>query len=318
LSIDLLSNCLAALVDKNSINSIGDNLLKFYNYNQNFPLSSLYANWMTVYVSSTAYRSNTDACYPVTSTKINYSVNNISNGGYILNAYGSNNITNFYETSTSDLSSLTLINYSPITISATGFTTVTPSTAFRYYHLLFTPVNSGTSTLTVVLAFNYKNYSPVSRLDLSTGFISSVCVPNYLIKNINGITTTNNDVTLKLSNLNDCTVTTPSNNQLLQYNGSDWVNVSILPTSTVVGISDTQTLTNKTIDSTTNTITADKLHSATTDIVLNTATAPTAGQVLTASSSTAASWVTPSSGVTTYAALSDVQLTRFGNDQVMI
>jgi len=51
---------------------------------------------------------------------------------------------------------------------------------------------------------------------------------------------------------------------------------------------------------------------------LNSATAPTSGQVLTASSSTAASWVTPSSGVTTYAALSDVQLTSLGNDQIMV
>jgi len=206
--------------------------------------------------------------------------------------HGSNNTTNFYDTSTSDLSSLTLVNSSPITITATGNTTVTPS-GFRYYHLLFTPVNSGTSTLSVVLSFNYKNYSPVCGLDLSTGFISSVCVPTYLVKNINGITTTNNVITLNLSNLHDCTITTPSNKQLLQYNGTDWVNVSILPTSTIVGISDTETLTNKTIDSTTNTISADKLHSATSTIVLNTATAPTSGQVLTASSSTAESWVTP-------------------------
>ena len=147
--------------------------------------------------------------------KINYTVTTISNGGFTLNIYGSNNITNFYDTSTSDLSSLTLINSSPITIAAPGNTTATPSTAFRYYHLLFTPVNSGTSTLTVALAFNYKNYSPVCGLDLSTGFISSVCVPNYLIKNVNGVTTTNNNILIYFSNMNDCTITTPSNNQAL-------------------------------------------------------------------------------------------------------
>ena len=39
-------------------------------------------------------------------------------------------------------------------------------------------------------------------------------------------------------------MTSPSSNQLLQYNGSKWVNVSIFPASTIVGISDTQTLTN--------------------------------------------------------------------------
>lgn len=60
--------------------------------------------------------------------------------------------------------------------------------------------------------------------------------------------------------------------------------------------SGTQTLTNKTLDSTTNVVAADKLHSATTTIVINTATAPTAGQVLTATSGTTANWQTPASG----------------------
>ena len=65
----------------------------------------------------------------------------------------------------------------------------------------------------------------------------------------------------------------------------------------------TQSLTNKTLDSTTNTIAADKLHSATTSITISSATAPTSGQVLTATSSTSADWQTPSSGgVTTFSA----------------
>ena len=63
----------------------------------------------------------------------------------------------------------------------------------------------------------------------------------------------------------------------------------------VVGTSDTQTLTNKTLDSTTNTISADKLHSATSTIVINNASAPTNGQVLTATSATSANWQTLSS-----------------------
>ena len=127
------------------------------------------------------------------------------------------NITSFYDTSTSDLSSLTLINSSPITITATGSTTVTPS-GFRYYSLLFTPVNSGTSTLSVVLSFNYKNYSPVCGLDLSTGYISSSTIPNTLIKTINRLGALNNDLILSLSNLHDCAIITPSNNQVLSYN----------------------------------------------------------------------------------------------------
>ena len=101
----------------------------------------------------------------------------------------------------------------------------------------------------------------------------------------------------------DCTITSPSSNQLLQYNGTKWVNGTILPSSTIVGISDTQTLTNKTIDSTTNTVTADKLHSATSTISIVGASAPTAGQRLTASSSTSASWVSP-----TLSACTDVNI----------
>ncbi len=55
----------------------------------------------------------------------------------------------------------------------------------------------------------------------------------------------------------------------------------------------TQTLTNKTIDSTTNTVTADKLRTATTVVNVNSSAAPTAGQVLTATNSTTANWQTP-------------------------
>ena len=54
-----------------------------------------------------------------------------------------------------------------------------------------------------------------------------------------------------------------------------------------------QTMTNKTLDSTTNVVTADNLHSATTTINVSSATAPTSGQVLTATSSTSADWQTP-------------------------
>ena len=74
MSTDLLINSLTGFVDKNSINNIGDNLLNFYNYSQNYPLTSLYANWITISVVNNSYRTNIDACYPVTFTKINYSI----------------------------------------------------------------------------------------------------------------------------------------------------------------------------------------------------------------------------------------------------
>ena len=68
------------------------------------------------------------------------------------------------------------------------------------------------------------------------------------------------------------------------------------PTGAIVGTTDSQVLTNKTLTATTNTITAKSLHSATTVIDVVSATAPTTGQVLTATSSTTATWQSPSGG----------------------
>ncbi len=59
-----------------------------------------------------------------------------------------------------------------------------------------------------------------------------------------------------------------------------------------------QTLTNKTMTSTTNNVAAKSLHSATTVVDVAAATAPTTGQVLTATGGTAATWQTPTSAVT--------------------
>ncbi len=65
-----------------------------------------------------------------------------------------------------------------------------------------------------------------------------------------------------------------------------------VPAGIVLGDTDTQTLTNKTLLSATNTIEATSVRT-----VAVSATAPTAGQVLQATSGTAASWVQPTAGV---------------------
>jgi hypothetical protein len=67
-------------------------------------------------------------------------------------------------------------------------------------------------------------------------------------------------------------------------------------TSTVVGISTSQTLTNKIISSGTNTIGANELRTTGSSVVIDTASPPTTGQVLKATSATTATWQTPSSG----------------------
>lgn len=68
----------------------------------------------------------------------------------------------------------------------------------------------------------------------------------------------------------------------------------VVPTGTIVGTTDTQTLTNKTITDTGSTTRADRIATSGSSVVIS-GTAPTAGQVLTASSGTAASWAAPSS-----------------------
>lgn len=65
------------------------------------------------------------------------------------------------------------------------------------------------------------------------------------------------------------------------------------PSGAVVGDTDSQALTNKTLTSTTNNVAAKSLHSATTVVDVVSAAAPTAGQVLTATGGTAATWQTP-------------------------
>lgn len=72
------------------------------------------------------------------------------------------------------------------------------------------------------------------------------------------------------------------------------------PSGAIVGDTDSQSLTNKTLTSTTNNVAAKSLHSAGTVVDVSAATAPSSGQVLTATSSTTATWQTPASAPADY------------------
>ena len=63
-------------------------------------------------------------------------------------------------------------------------------------------------------------------------------------------------------------------------------------TGSIVGTTDVQTLTNKTLTGTTNTIRATQLATTTTDVVISAAAAPLSGQALIATSATTATWQT--------------------------
>jgi len=91
--------------------------------------------------------------------------------------------------------------------------------------------------------------------------------------------------------------TSLSSGYILQGSGTEGITATLLaPSGVIIGTTDSQTLTNKTLTSTTNNISAKSLLSATTSIDIYGSLAPTSGQVLTATSSTVAEWQDASGG----------------------
>ena len=159
-----------------------------------------------------------------------------------------------------------------------------------------------------------------------------------------------------LSTLTDCTFSSLVDGNLLIYSSSasKWINSNTLPDNilfikddldgtkklqfqlsgitsgqtrtltipdascTVVGDTNTQTLTNKTLTDSTNNIMAKSLKSATTTVDVSSATAPSNGQVLMATSSTTATWQTPTSGSSSLSGLTDCLISNILSNQALV
>lgn len=132
---------------------------------------------------------------------------------------------------------------------------------------------------TVVCQSSSQTLSNKSLVDASTKIVDGSDNTKELVFELGGATTSS-ILTLTSNHTGNRTITLPDS------------------TTTLVGVGNTATFTNKTMTSATNDVAAKSLHSATTVIDTSSATAPTSGQVLTATSGTAATWQTPTNGET--------------------
>lgn len=156
------------------------------------------------------------------------------------------------------------------TSGSTNNTTTTINTTQTTNRTVFIPDVDDT----LVAESNVQTLSSKDLVDSSTNIVDNVDATKKLNFSVGGASS-GSIMTFSSNHTGNRTVTIPD------------------ASTNLVGTDISQTLTNKTLDATSNVISATKLHSATTAVDVSTATAPSSGQVLTATSGTVATWQTP-------------------------
>ena len=134
------------------------------------------------------------------------------------------------------------------------------------------------------------NYITSDNLRSKTNIININLSNSPIINQTLIATSSNTAIWQTINHLNLSNIGTNSHIQIDSHLSSSSNVHGVL--GSIVGTSDIQTLTNKTLNSTTNIITCDNLRSATTIININSATAPNSNQALIAISSGIATWQT--------------------------
>ena len=184
--------------------------------------------------------------------------------------------------------------------------------------------NVGTNTHPQIDTFINSEGRPNGLATLNnSGELVSAQLPTNVITSINTLTTSNNSLTLNIENLNDVLVSTPTVGQVLEFNGTKWINSTITMTTALAALTDCSisSPTNNQIlqyNSSTSTWSNVSLNLVTALASLSdcTISSPVANQLLQYNGS---KWVNATiSSSTSLSSLTDCSVSGVANDQLLV
>jgi len=152
-----------------------------------------------------ATRYNIDIVIPQKITNINYTVTCTNNNSIGFDFYGTNDSSQFNNSLnvSTGLTKLNAIQYN-FANGQLGNIPLTTPVSFRYYVIIET-ILSTPYDINLSCYFQYQS-TGIPTLD-STGLLKSAEMPRTYVKQINSKTTSNNNITLNVADLNDASIT---------------------------------------------------------------------------------------------------------------